>query len=244
MKILGHRGASGTCPENTIVAFKKAFEYGANGLEFDVQQTKDGELVVFHDWTLERTTNGKGNLKDYTLKELKELDAGSWLSSEFTNEKIPTLKEVFDIIPKDKYINIEIKEENSNLERGTASLLVNFLKDYKEYTIVVSSFSHNILKEIKNLDNSIKIGVLLEASLLNVNGYLDSLGFEIHSYHPGKGFIEKNQVEEVKKSGKLVNVWTVNLKEDGEKLDKMGVDSIITNYPERFIELGRSNEKK
>nr|WP_307775551.1 glycerophosphodiester phosphodiesterase [uncultured Cetobacterium sp.] len=235
MRILGHRGASGSAPENTLAAFKMAFEMGVDGLEFDVQQTKDGELVVFHDWTLERTSNGKGNLKDFTLAELKKLDAGSWFSEKFKGEKIPTLKEVMDIIPEDKFINIELKEENSVENRGTEKTLVNFLKDYKHIDIVVSSFSHNLLKNIKELDSTIKIGVLLESNLIDVNRYLDSMEFEIFSYHPGKSFLNKEQVKKVKSSGKMVNVWTVNFIEDGEKVRDMGVDSIITNYPERFI---------
>lgn len=234
MRILGHRGASGTFPENTLISFKKAFEYGAEGLEFDVQQTKDGELVIFHDWTLERTTNGKGNLKNYTLKELKKLDAGSWFSTEFKNERIPTLKEAFNIIPKDKIINIEIKEENSNLNRGTALLLVNFLKEYKDYDILVSSFSHNILKEIKSLDSTIKIGILLEANLLNIKDYIDTLGFQVNAYHPGKSFVEYSQVKQLQNFNIDTNVWTVNTIEDASKLRDIGVNSIITNYPEKF----------
>lgn len=234
MKILGHRGASGSYPENTIISIRKAFEYGADGVEFDVQQTKDGELVVFHDWTLERTTNGHGNLKDYTLEELKELDAGSWFSEKFKNERIPTLKEIFDIIPKEKIINIEIKEEHSNLKRETAKLLVNILQSYKNYNIIVSSFSHNILKEIKELDNSIKVGILLEANLLNINNYIESLGFDIYSYHPGICFLEENQIKEIKNTGKIVSAWTVNTINDAINLNKIGVSNIITNYPEKF----------
>ncbi|MEG1836121.1 MAG: glycerophosphodiester phosphodiesterase family protein, partial [Oscillospiraceae bacterium] len=118
MEILAHRGASGTAPENSLSAFKKALKDGCDGFEFDIQQTKDGEIVVFHDWTLERTSNGKGNLKEFTLEELKKLDIGSWFSDEFKGEKIPTLEETLDFIPDDNFINIELKEEFSR-ERGT-----------------------------------------------------------------------------------------------------------------------------
>ncbi|MGL4971324.1 MAG: glycerophosphodiester phosphodiesterase family protein, partial [Cetobacterium sp.] len=118
MYILAHRGASGTAPENTIAAFKKAIIDGCDGFEFDVQQTKDGKLVVFHDWTLERTSNGKGYVREHTLDELKELDAGSWFGEEFKGEKIPTLEETLDLIPDNMLINIELKEEYSK-ERGS-----------------------------------------------------------------------------------------------------------------------------
>ena len=151
MEILAHRGASGTAPENTIAAFKKALIDGCDGFEFDVQQTKDGKIVVFHDWTLERTSNGQGHLRDYTLEELKKLDVGSWFSDEFKGEQIPTLEETLDIIPDDKLINIELKEEHS-VERGTENKVLEIIKRYPNKNIIVSSFSHNLLKNLKELD--------------------------------------------------------------------------------------------
>lgn len=233
MLILGHRGASGLAPENTLSAFKKAFAFGVDGLEFDVQQCKSGEIVVFHDWTLERTTNGKGNLKEFTLDELKKLDAGSWFSDEFAGERIPTLKEVLDICPKGSLINIELKEENS-VERGTEKKVADIIKEYPHLNIVVSSFSHNLLKNFKEYAPATKIGLLFEANIYNIEKYIENLGFEIFSVHPGKSFLSKETVDILKNIGKDINVWTVNTVEDKEKMERFGVTSIITNFPNLF----------
>jgi glycerophosphoryl diester phosphodiesterase len=109
-KIIGHRGASHIAPENTMASFEAALKLGVDGIETDVQETKDGQLVLCHDELLNRTTNGKGLIKDYTLKELKELSAGAWFSKEYENERIPLLEELLDILKnRDILINIEIK---------------------------------------------------------------------------------------------------------------------------------------
>lgn len=235
MYILAHRGASGTAPENTIAAFKKAIIDGCDGFEFDVQQTKDGKLVVFHDWTLERTSNGKGYVREHTLDELKELDAGSWFGEEFKGEKIPTLEETLDLIPDNMLINIELKEEYSK-ERGSEKILVDILQKYKTKNIIVSSFSHNLLKNIKTLDPSIKIGILVESSLLNLDKYITNLEFEVSAYHPSKSFILQEDVNYLKSKNIDINVWTVNSSKDAETLKAMGVKSIITNYPKEIRE--------
>lgn len=233
MEILAHRGASGTAPENTIVAFKKALVDGCDGFEFDVQQTKDGKIIVFHDWTLERTSNGQGHLRDYTLEELKKLDVGSWFSEEFQGERIPTLEETLDIIPNDKLINIELKEKYST-ERGTEKKVLEIIKKYPNKNIIVSSFSHNLLKNLKELDSSVKVGILLESALVNLDRYIENLGFNIDGYHPSKSFININDVEYLKSKGIDINVWTVNSLEDARILENMRVTRIITNFPEKF----------
>ncbi|MCQ8211062.1 glycerophosphodiester phosphodiesterase [Cetobacterium somerae] len=233
MEILAHRGASGTAPENTIAAFKKALVDGCDGFEFDVQQTKDGEIVVFHDWTLERTSNGNGYLRDHTLEELKKLDVGSWFNDNFKGEKIPTLEETLNIIPDDKLINIELKEEHS-IERGTEKKVLDIIKKYPTKNIIVSSFSHNLLKNLKELDNSIKVGILLECALVNLDLYIENLGFKIDAYHPGKSFLNKKDVDYLNSKGIDINVWTVNTTKDFNLLKDMGVTRVITNFPKEI----------
>ncbi|MGL6023795.1 MAG: glycerophosphodiester phosphodiesterase [Cetobacterium sp.] len=239
MEILAHRGSSGSAPENTISAFKKAIADGCDGFEFDVQQTKDGKLVVFHDWTLERTSNGKGYLREHTLEELKKLDVGSWFNKKFIGERIPTLEEALDIIPDHLLINIELKEENSR-ERGSENLLLQILKKYQNKNIIVSSFSHNLLHNLKRLDSSIKIGLLVESHLLNLDKYIENLGFEIIAYHPSKSFIAESDVQYLTSKNIDINVWTVNSIQDAKILKNMGVTRIITNFPK---ELQETNEK-
>ncbi|MGL4997723.1 MAG: glycerophosphodiester phosphodiesterase [Cetobacterium sp.] len=230
MEILAHRGSSGSAPENTISAFKKAILDGCDGFEFDVQQTKDGKMVVFHDWTLERTSNGKGYLREHTLEELKMLDAGSWFHKKFSGERIPTLEETLDIIPNHLLINIELKEEFS-CERESEKILSDILKKYKNKNIIVSSFSHNLLKNLKQLDSSIKIGLLVESHLLNLDKYIENLGFDIVAYHPSKSFISKNDIKYLKSKNIDINVWTVNSIKDAKALKNMGATRIITNFP-------------
>ena len=110
MQVFAHRGYSAKYPENTMAAFKAALKFNVDGIELDVHETKDGALVVIHDEKVNRTTNGKGYVKDYTLKQIKELDAGSWFNKNFKGEKIPTLKEVLQLVkPTGKIVNIELK---------------------------------------------------------------------------------------------------------------------------------------
>lgn len=233
MEILAHRGSSGSAPENTISAFKKAIADGCDGFEFDVQQTKDGKMVVFHDWSLERTSNGKGYLREHTLEELRKLDVGSWFNEKFIGEKIPTLEETLDIIPDHLLINIELKEENSR-ERGSENILLQILKNYKNKNIIVSSFSHNLLKNLKDLDSSIKIGLLVESHLLNLDKYIENLGFEICAYHPSKSFVSENDIKYLKSKNIDINVWTVNSVHDSNFLKSIGVTRIITNFPKEL----------
>lgn len=233
MEILAHRGASGTAPENTIAAFKKALIDGCDGFEFDIQQTKDGKIVVFHDWTLERTTNGKGHLREYTLEELKKLDAGSWFGKQFKGEKIPTLEEALDSIPDDKLINIELKEEYS-AERDTENKVLEIIKKYPNKNIIVSSFSHNLLKNLKNLDASIKVGLLMESAIVNLDKYIENLGFDVDAYHPSKSFLNQKDINYLKSKNIDINVWTVNCLKDAEILKNMGVTRIITNFPKEM----------
>ena len=110
MKVFAHRGASGYAPENTIVAIKKAIEMKADGIEIDIQLTKDGKIVVMHDWKVDRTTTGRGYVYELDYDYIKTLDAGQWFSKDFIGETVPTLEEVLDILPKDMMLNIEIKD--------------------------------------------------------------------------------------------------------------------------------------
>lgn len=233
MKIIAHRGASGNAPENTISSFKLALEYGCDGIELDVQQTLCGEVVVFHDWKLERTTNGKGYLRDKTLEELKKLDCGSWFSEKFINEKIPTLDEVLEIIPENILLNIEIKEEYSR-ENGIEKRILEILNKRRRNNVIISSFSHNILKNIYRINKEIKLGLLIGGSLTDILMYIKMSGIKFFSYHPEKSFLRNEEVENLLKEGIEINVWTVNDIEDAKILKLMGVTSVITNYPEKI----------
>ncbi len=158
--IIGHRGASSLAPENTIASFRKAYELGAEMVELDVHRTKDGHLVIMHDDTVDRTTDGHGAIKDLTLKELKEMDAGSWFSPEFKSEKVPTFDEVLEWA-KGK-VNIDIEIKNSVQYPGIEKDIIEHLKAKNmDREVIITSFDPSCVKNVKSIDGEIKTGVLL-----------------------------------------------------------------------------------
>lgn len=232
MFVIAHRGASGYAPENTMAAFKMALKEEIYGIEFDVQMTKDGEIIVCHDYTVDRTTNGTGHIKNLTLKEIKELDAGSWFDRKFEREKIPTLEEVLNIVPEEVLINIEIKNlaaERRPIEQKVIDILIknNRIKD-----AIISSFDHLSLKTIREINKDVKIGVLLYAYLLDPWGYIKKHNFDAHSIHPAEEYLNTDFVKKAHENGYKVYSYTVNDLETANELKKMGVEAIISDYPD------------
>lgn len=222
MKVIGHRGAMGLVPENTLLSFRKALELGVDGVEFDVQNI-DGNLLVFHDDTLERTTNGKGLLLDHSVEYLRNLDAGQ-------GERIPFLHEVIELIDKDTFINIELKGLR------TASLVMELVKlldkdRYKKENFIISSYLFSELFLVRQLDPEIQIGVIADdqpevalSFARDVNAY---------SFHPSLSLVSKELVEQVHQEGMLLYVHTVNDLDNIAKVRAMGVDGVFTDYPDR-----------
>ncbi|WP_456367907.1 glycerophosphodiester phosphodiesterase family protein [Thermococcus sp.] len=147
--VLGHRGYSSKYPENTLLAFKKAMEAGADGVELDVWLTRDGEVVVIHDETVDRTSNGSGKVKEMTLEELRELDFGE-------GEKIPTLEDVFEALPEEAIVNVEIKDID------VVEKLPEIIRANNPERVIVSSFSIEALERYRKLDPETKIGILID----------------------------------------------------------------------------------
>lgn len=235
MKIIAHRGASGYAPENTRTAIIKALEMDTDGFEVDLQQTADGEIVVFHDWSLERTTTGNGYLKTKTLVELKSLDSGKWFGNGQYREKILTLKELLEIVPEDKILNLEIKVllgERKGIEEKVIKILKESGRDNEN--IIISSFNHEILKTVNRLEPQIKVGLLVVAGLLNIDEYIKSNNLKLYSVHSDGEFITPEFIKIVKELGLKNYVWTVNKVEEGKILDSLGIDGIMTNYVDRF----------
>lgn len=234
MMIIGHRGSSGEAPENTLASIELAIEQGCQGIETDLQLTKDGEIVVFHDWSVERTTNGQGEIKDLTLEELSTLDLGSWFSQEFKNEKILTLESLLNIIPENLLLNLEVKSRSFD-NRGIEEEVVKILeKNNRLKNIVVSSFNHKSLKRIQKLNSELKLGILYEAYFINPVESLKSSELNIHSIHPAHYYVDKDFIEEAEKNNLKVYSWTVNDIESANRLKDLGVTGIITNYPGLF----------
>ncbi|MGL5122791.1 MAG: glycerophosphodiester phosphodiesterase [Fusobacteriaceae bacterium] len=231
MFVFAHRGASGLFPENTLVAFKKAIEMGAKGIELDVQLSKDGVVMVMHDDTLDRTTNGKGRLEKFTLEELKKLDSGFWYSKIYSKEKIPTLEEVIKKLPKNIKLNIEFKPDKKN----TAKIAQEVYKIVEKYNyskqVIVSSFYHQSLLEYRKLDKSIQMGMLFEYDFINIFDYINKSGINPVSINISKDYVDEDLVKEAHSNNLKVAVYTVNENEEVIKLKKIGVDEIFSNYP-------------
>lgn len=235
MLVVAHRGYSSKAPENTMAAFELALEAGADGLELDVHLTKDGEVIVIHDHTLERTTNGTGIVEEHTLAELQQLDAGSWFGPEFKGEKLPTLRQVCELIKgRDLLFNIELKVTLGfeQLNQKVLELLNEF--DLHEKTII-SSFNHYALVHFKEISPKTRTGILYSAALVNPWEYAKSIGATaLHSYH---ATIIPEIAQGAQANGVMVNCWTVDKPVDIERMKAAKVNSVITNVPERVREL-------
>ena len=162
---LGHRGAREVAPENTLASFRKALELGADGVELDVMLSRDKQVVVIHDYTVDRTTDGSGTVRDLSLAELKSVDAGSWFSPNFQNERIPTLEEVVHSLPGDTILNVELKSLSA-LDTTLEKTVVNLMHQLDlGDRVIVSSFNPLSIWRIHKLDPSIETGLLYQSSL-------------------------------------------------------------------------------
>jgi glycerophosphoryl diester phosphodiesterase len=236
--VIAHRGASSEAPENTLAAFKQGLEIGADGFEFDVHMSKDGELVVIHDETVDRTTNGSGWIKDMTLSELKALDAGSWFDCSFNKEKIPTLKQVLELISdKSELINIELKSGlviYPDIEHKVIGTLREF--NVMDKTII-SSFNHYSLRTVKEVESQVKTGILYMEGL--VGPWIYARRVPADALHPASYLAVPEIVRSAQDAGLSVNVWTVDTADDMMRMVSSGVDAVITNYPREMLSLLR-----
>lgn len=232
MYICAHRGFSENYPENTMLAFRKAIEAGANGIEFDVQKTKDGVLVIMHDERVDRTTNGTGHIKDFTLKELRGLE----IAYEGGIERVPTLEEYFELVKdlKDFTTNIELKT-GVVLYEGIEEETVEMIRAYGlTDRVIISSFNHRSLQAVKRVAPEIPVGALTECQLVDGPDYVKRAGFEF--IHPSAYGLTKELVDAYHDAGIGVNVWTLNAYPyDNKALVAMGVDGLIQNSPLRML---------
>jgi len=248
--VMAHRGASGLAPENTLVAFQKALDLGADVLELDVHATKDGEIVVIHDETVDRTTDGRGAVKDFTLEELKRLDAGYHFTPDGgvtypyrgRGITIPTLKEVFAAFPQAR-INIEIKQSNPPIEGRLGALIEGM---GAEDRVLVISFDDEAIARFRKLAPGVATGAaegeirefVTYLTLRMVPFYVPKAdAFQVPEWYGEYHIVTKAFVDAAHSKNVEVHVWTVNEKEDMRRLLKLGVDGIITDYPDHLIEV-------
>lgn len=224
--ITAHRGASYAAPENTFAAIEKAIGLGADYVELDVRITKDGQIVLIHDRTLNRTTNGRGELWDFTLEELRGLDAGSWFGGEFRGEPIPTLREVIELVKGRVRLNIEIKV--SREEPEIVGKVVDIVRSEKfEKDCMVTSFTSEIVEEIKEIAPDIRTGLIFGR---DYPADVFEGSWEVLSCN--QDVVDEEFVARAKNSGKLIHVWTVDEEDVMRRLIGLGVDGIITNRPD------------
>ena len=234
---IGHRGAAGYCPENTFASFHKALQMGVDYLELDVQMTKDGELVVIHDATVNRTTNGKGKVKDFTLKEIQALDAGSWFDPEFKGESIPSFSEFLDMFADKVGILLEIKNPHlyPGIEEKVANeLLLKGLTNQEHSQVIVQSFDQNSLIKFHQLLPSIPIGVLLkkysgqrisDKELVSYASYATFI-------NPKITMVNQRLINRIHQHGLHSFIWTIRKKHEVNYLKQLHVEGIISDFPD------------
>ncbi|OUQ16499.1 glycerophosphodiester phosphodiesterase [Lachnoclostridium sp. An14] len=231
MKVYAHRGYSGKYPENTMLAFKKAAETGCDGIELDVQLTSDGQVVIIHDEKIDRTTDGTGNVKDYTLEELKKFNAAASWNGKYGFEPIPTLEEYFQWVKDtDLVTNIEIKSGVYYYEELEEKTLALVRKYGLEKKIIFSSFLHSSITLLRKLAPEIPCGALVEYENLGNPGYYCEK-FDFQYYHPGMKALTEEMVQSCKEHNIPLNVWTINDMGALEQLYEWGCEGVISNFP-------------
>lgn len=234
-QIFAHRGDSGSVPENTLAAFESAISAGADGVEFDVQRTLDGEIVVIHDESLQRTAGNPAQVGEMALQDLQGLDAGSWFGPQFSGQRVPTLAQVLELLgPTGLIINIELKT-NRVPYAGLAGQVLNLVEQFGLMErIILSSFNHHSLAEAKQLAPRVACAAVVETQLLEPWAYVAYHGFQ--ALHPTHHAITEQVVAQCHAAGLAVRPWTVDEREVAEAMLILGVDGIITNYPARLLQ--------
>ncbi len=230
--IFGHRGACAHAPENTIASFKLAIEHGADFVELDAKLSLDGEVMVIHDQTVDRTTNGSGTVNQMSLAQLKELDAGSKFNEKFAGEKIPTLDEVFKAVGKEILINVELTNYSSQTDDLIPKVAELVKANGLDDRVLFSSFLPGNLKRMQPLLPTAPL------ALLCLGGFAGSfsrsvfcLGVSPHIIHPYLTDVSAAYVAREHKRGRRVHTWTVNYEDDVTRMVKAGVDGVFTDDP-------------
>ena len=231
---LAHRGFSGKYPENSKIAFEEAAKIpGCDGFESDVHFSKDKKLVIIHDPVLDRTTSGKGNVRDFSYSELLRLDNGSWMSAEFKGQKLMQFSDLLKLTRETgKVLNIELKNYEVFYDGLEQAVIKEIVKYKMQDKVFISSFNHISVQLCKKINPEIKAGLLYGMPLYDAAAYAKTTSAD--AIHPKYTMLqyEKKLTEAFVKAGLTINTWTVNTEADMKEMIKLGVDSIITNYPD------------
>ena len=230
--IFAHRGASAHAPENTIAAFELALAQQADAIELDVKLSSDGYVVVHHDDTVDRTTNGNGRIKDLSLAQLRSLDAGSFFAEKFRGEKIPTLEDVFEAVGKRTLINVELTNYKTRRDSLVETVCMLVKKHQMQKRVIFSSFFASNLSRARSYLPDVPRGLLALHGFLG--SWARSFGFVFGKYqalHPYLTDTTQQEVARVHRLNCRIHVWTVNKEDDMRRLFSWGVDGIFTDDP-------------
>ncbi len=230
--VIAHRGASAVAPENTMAAFRRAVEMGAECIETDLHLSRDGRLIIVHDATLKRTTSGDGFVRNFTFNELRELDAGSWFAKEFAGEKLPAIEELLDLAGQaDLSLYLEIK---GGAGYGVERAVISALRGRKESkAAVVLCFDPSVLDRIHQLDRLLMTGLLFESG--GEEMVKEAVRVGARQIGPRGDCVSPELVADAHRRGLKVIAWTVNDPAQMRALAAIGVNGIITNYPNRLL---------
>lgn len=230
--VYAHRGASAYAPENTKIAFEKAIQLNANGIELDLQKTKDGKIVIFHDDTIDNKSNGNGKISDYTYQELLELDFGSWFDSKYANEKIMLFEDFAkEFLNKDLTYAIELKVLDIEQE------VLEIINKYKVYdNIYITSFIYEALENVRKIDSNIRLSWLIEERINkeNIEKLLQINGSQIC---PKAELVSKEEIKIANNNGLSVRLWGISNEEIMQKVYKLNIEGMTVNFPDKLIEL-------
>lgn len=231
-----HRGASAYAPENTMAAFKKAFQIGTNGIELDLQKTKDGKIVIFHDNKIDNKSNKTGKISDYTYKELSKFDFGSWFSKEFENEKIVLFDDFMkEVSNKNLILAIELKEEG--IEKEALEIINEY---YNKDNIFITSFIYNALSNVRKLDKNIKIGWLIKEDI-NQKNILELTKISGNQICPPADLVSEEGIKLARENELSVRLWGVSNEEIMRKVYSLDIDGMTVNFPDKLNELIERN---
>jgi glycerophosphoryl diester phosphodiesterase len=239
MMIFAHRGNSSVAPENTLAAFRAAQQARAHGVELDVQLSRDGVPMVIHDERLERTTTGKGWVREHTLAQLQALDAGVWFGAGFAGERIPTLAQVLELFQgTDTWVNIELKTNRLPYPGLVASTLKEVERFGMARQVIISSFNHNSLKEVQAQSGKSACAAILYDTLVEPWAYALQHGFQ--ALHPHYLQVDEALMAGCRGAGLVLRPWTVDEVPAALQLNALGVSGLITNKPQDMLAALRS----
>jgi glycerophosphoryl diester phosphodiesterase len=238
---IAHRGFSGRFPENTLAALRGALDLGVDMVELDVTLTADDEVVVLHDQTLDRTTDGRGFVREQRWSEIAGLDAGSWFSPEFAGERIPTLVQALELVRGRALLNIEIKKEavTDRIEGGVTERVIDHVRatDMRA-EVILSSYDPRAVAQARAIEPGIRRASLYNQKIhrgMSPTEVMDQVGAVVFS--PSGKQVSPEMIADVHESGRKIMVYTVNREADMRRMIDLGVDGIFTDHPDVLLEL-------